>query len=371
MSGARPDEGDIIEIVDADPTVFGAAPVVVDARDEPHEQRKPHREVSVWSVGLVVVLLAVAAGTVAWKLQPWHHDDAVYVRDHVATTTLTDHLVIADVAGAPVGALLPTAQPLPTEVAEGAVFIDAASTPGIEATANAIYSRFEPDMRAEVSFDPSATTAVVEVHGVSGMTATSGTSVVVRWRLADGTVQSLQTDRVSADAALRLANAITSDGHTVRVAPRSALGQLCPLGTVAESQHVVQVFVASQAFAQDPGGGASPDNDPSIFAVRYRTAGIAVGHGAGPDTLALIATSLPLRAHLEVHGLDALSFDLSASFGATPSTLTTVMWVEGGRLIAVCATSPALAQQYAQAVRPATDAEWRQVVQLSSSVPTN
>jgi hypothetical protein len=369
---ARRDGVEAIEIVDADPAAFGGAPVAVVADEGgSSEPRSPRRQAPAWVVGLAVVLTIGAAGTVAWKLRPWYNDPVVIVRAAIVVPTLTNQLVIGTGAGTPTGALITNTveRPTPGTTESGAVFVDASATVGNPGTARAVFYRTDLDSSGDPTFDPSDTISSGVVHGGPAAVVSSGSGVTVRWQPSDGKIYVLRTDRLDPSAALRLANAITSDGPTVRISPRSALGQLRVVGTMADTDRMEALFVASQAFAR----GSSYSTylaDASAVAVRYRHAGMAVGTSIGPRTMELLESTFPLRSHVTVHGHNAIEFDITSSFDSGERTFTTVMWTEGGRLIAVTSTSPALAEQYAAAVRPATDAEWRQVVRLSSPVPT-
>jgi hypothetical protein len=366
-SRARRD-GDIIEVVDADPNAFGGAPVAVVADEGgPSEPRSPRRQAPAWVVGLAVVLTIGAAGTVAWKLRPWYKDPVVIVREASVVPTLTNHLVIGTGAGAPTDSLITTTvEAAPRSIAEiGAVFVDPSAADN-QRRASAIFYRTDANSANDPTFDPSATVSSVEVHGTPARLIGSGSGITVRWQPTNGKVYILQTDGLDDGEALRLANSITSDGPTVRISDRSALGPLQVLGTLADEQRIDELLVSGRAFSVNVGLGTFVV-DASILAVRYPHAGIAVGTGFGPNTVEMIASSIPVRSRLTVHGRDAIEFDITMGYASGAATLTTVAWTEGGRLIAVTATSPALAEQYAAAVRPATEVEWQQVQRVSSS----
>ncbi|MEI8241295.1 MAG: hypothetical protein WCI22_17930, partial [Actinomycetota bacterium] len=335
----RHDAIEIIELVDADPNVFGGAPLTtVDNDRTPGESRAPRGATTAWLGGAAVALMLLGAAAVARQLRPWQAGDpAVVVRDASVTPTLTNHLVIGTVAGTPTGALTTTIDEQVGRIAfpRGAVFASGLAEAGSPSVKSAVFYE-SLSTTADNAFDPSATTTSVEVQGTAATLVSSGSSFLVRWKSADGNVYLLRTDRLDRAEALRLANALTIEGTSVRIRHRSALGALGVRGTLADAQRLGAVFEESQSVGNEqPLYGAG--NDATMVVVRYPHAGMAVNTSVGPNTMALTESSFPVRAHVSVHGHDAIEVDTTVNFGSGESTRTTLMWTEGGRLIAVTA----------------------------------
>jgi hypothetical protein len=331
------------------------------------EPPAPRRGAPAWVVGLAVALLIGAAGAVARNLEPWYVDPVVVVRNASVVPTLTNQLVIGTGAGTPTGAFIGTSdQPIAARAnGSGAVFVESPGTV-LDHRASAIFYRIDQSGSDYVSFGSDFTTSSVVVHGTPATLVSNGSVTVVRWQGVDRKVWILQTEGIDPTAAMRLANALTSNGPTVRVSPRSALGRLQAVGTIDDRDRMEAVLAGSQAFALDATYTMFIGDTTSV-AVRYPHAGIAIGTSLGSHAIELMGSTFPVTSHVTVHGHAAVEFDITTNSGPEPATLTTVMWPEGGRIIAVTATTPALAEHYASAVRPASITEWRQVVGLSSS----
>jgi len=382
MSRGSRDDVDIIELVDADPTVFGGAPItaVDDGSGRVRPRREPRTSDRRWVAGLIVVVLVGAAATVGWTLAPWHRNDLLYVHDHIAApVTLTSHLVIGDGTAVPIvsylGASATTTRTPATAQADvvstGAVFVSATPIDGGVSTPSILYWRIPSGSNVDNSAIEGATK--VTVQGQPGTVWESASGVLVRWTLADGSQDTLQARATDKATALRIADVLSVDAHgTVVVRHRSALAPFHPVGTVNDVQAATSTFGAA-GFWTTAGGSAPPANERSVDLVDYGEGmALAIGPSVGPDALALVRAILPMAtADVQVHGHPAISVPLTND-AATSTSLSqaVVMWVEGGRILAVSGGTQELAQQYAQSVRSATDAEWRQVMKVQPTTPT-
>jgi hypothetical protein len=378
MSRGQRDDVDIIELVAADPTAFGGAPVaVVDTGLVPREPREPSSSNRRWPAGLLVVVLVGAAATVGWKIAPWHGNDVLYVRDHIASpVTLTSHLVIDNNNAVPIASYLGAAAttsvtPATAQanvISTGAVFVASSPTGGSTSTPSILYWRVPSGSNVDNTAIEGATK--VTVQGMPGTVWDSGSGVLVRWTLADGSQDTLQARAADTATALRIANVLSVDTHgTVVVRHRSALGPFHPAGTVNDVQAAVAGFNAAASWS-NAGGAVPAANERSVDLVDYGEGmALAIGPSVGPDALALIRAVLPTATtDVQVHGHVALSLPLNRDV-ATDTTLSQaeVLWVEGGRILTVSGGTQELALQYAQSVRPATEAEWQQVVKVQQA----
>jgi hypothetical protein len=383
MSRARRDDLEVIELVDADPAAFGGAPVAVVSDDagEPRptrRRREPPRGVPAWMMGLAVVLLIVAAGTVAWKLSPWHADDSVFVRDQRATPTLTNHLIVGDLHVVPLASYVGASAAEPVErtnvITSGAVFVGPRSTPS-STPPSMLFWRIPPG--TTFSDESNDGSSKIEVQGQPGTIMRGSGEYLIRWGLPDGSQDNLRALSVDEGTATRLADNISIDRHdTVFVRHRSALGAFHAAGTVNDLQTAGSTFTAAAVWATDP-GSIPPSNLRSVDLIDYGPLTLAVGPSTGSDPIELLRPNLPAATALQVHGHDALAVQVNTDSAASPSAGLNyvVVWVEGGLTIAVAGNTLSATLQNAEAVRPATDAEWQQVVKVqnasTTSPPTN
>jgi hypothetical protein len=360
---------ELIELVDADPSAFGGSHEVIGDRFEaPAEapQREatfPSTAASAWRVGALVIMLAVVASVTAWHLNPWYRDPEVIVRSATVVPSLTDQLVIGRYPGVARSAeISEMSATTPQGFEGGAVFVGPSPSDGGTPN-NAIFYRFAAGSQG-YTVDQGAAEPIT-VKGSLGTIAVTGPSILVQWHPADGKDAFLRTTGLDRAATLRLANSLTVRGDAVRVSHRSALAGMHAIGTIADAQQLGAVFQAAQGYAGQPTFGPTGTRS-RIVVVRYPAATVAVGEAVGPATHDLLTLLFPVVGHTTADGFDAVVFDTSTNDGTQQVARTTVMWTEGGRIIAVSAPSKALAQQYAEAVRAATDDEWLQVQHLSA-----
>jgi hypothetical protein len=296
-------------------------------------------------------------------LNPWYRDPEVIVRSATVVPSLTDQLVIGRYPGVARSAeISEMSATTPQGFEGGAVFVGPSPSDGGTPN-NAIFYRFAAGSQG-YTVDQGAAEPIT-VKGSLGTIAVTGPSILVQWHPADGKDAFLRTTGLDRAATLRLANSLTVRGDAVRVSHRSALAGMHAIGTIADAQQLGAVFQAAQGYAGQPTFGPTGTRS-RIVVVRYPAATVAVGEAVGPATHDLLTLLFPVVGHTTADGFDAVVFDTSTNDGAQQVARTTVMWTEGGRIIAVSAPSKALAQQYAEAVRAATDDEWLQVQHLSA-----
>jgi hypothetical protein len=364
---------ELIELVDVDPAAFGAGHDVIGVRfDGPAEAPRSDAPIasataSAWRVGAAMFALLLAAGATAAALRPWYRDPVLIVRSATVQPSLTDQLVIGRYPGVARSAeIVSPSSALADGIRGGAVF---AATPGVDGTTARSATYYVVADTAGTNNPPADdSTEPITVQGTLGTITQNGSSILVQWHPADGVVSVLRTRGLDRAATLRLASQLVVRGDTVRVGHRSALQGMHAVGTIADAQQLGAVFEAAQAYAGEPTFGPLGGSS-RIVAVRYPAAAVAVGTSVGPGTDEFLALSFPAVAHTTADGYDAVVVDTSTSNGRTRTTRTTVVWTEHGRIIAVSASSRALAEQYAEAVRPATADEWLQVQHLSAPSP--
>jgi len=364
---------ELIELVDVDPAAFGAGHDIVGVRfDGPAEAPRSEAPIasatsSAWRVGATMLVLLVAAGATAVALRPWYRDPVLIVRSAVVQPSLTDQLVIGRYPGVARSAeIVSPSSALANGFRGGAVFATEPGTDGTTARNATFYVVADTTDPNNPTADDS--TEPITVQGTLGTITISDPSILVQWHPADGVVSVLRTTGLDRGAALRLAGQLVVRGDTVRVGHRSALQGMHAVGTIADAQQLGAVFEAAQAYAGEPTFGPLGGSS-RIVAVRYPAAAVAVGSSVGSATDELLAVSFPAVAHTTADGYDAVVVDTSTNNGSTRTARTTVVWSEHGRIIAVSAPSRALAEQYAEAVRPATADEWLQVQHLSAPSP--
>lgn len=358
---------DLVELVDVDPTVFGSGHEIVGSRFDGPEA-VPHREgaiaggrASAWRLGLVVLLLVSTAAVTAGRLRPWYRNPALLVRSTPVTPSLTDQLVIGRYPGVARSAEISSVTTGSASGEVGGAVFAAFTEDGVDPAHSAAYSVVANDD----TVSPGGEVEPVTVHGALGTLQSHGSTVLVQWHPADHTTATLRTSGMDRAAALRLAGELSLRGDAVRVGHRGALRGMQPVGTIDDARQLSAVFQAAQSYAGQatfgPRGASS-----RIVAVRYSAAVVAVGTSTSADMHRLIELFFPGAAHTTADGYDAVVVDTTTSDGSVTVPRTTVVWTEGGRILAVSAPTRALAEKYAEAVRPASAGEWDEVQHLSA-----
>lgn len=367
-----PDE---IDILDADPDAFGALPLPPDQPEseagvDTLTRRRPRWLVRALAASAVAL---VGAGVLVW--QPWADDtDTGGVSFPSASTDGSEALTEQLVFGEPPGEL--------TLAGLGDGDNDVGGF-GLDGAVGYFFA--EPGARFQfgqggagrwaaffaVALDsPDAPTVDVEdatAGTIQGSPASvsleGGGPISVEFGPVDGRMFSVATSDMSRAETLAFAEAVGVDGDTALVADSSVLGEMMPLGTVAEYFDVLQLAFQSSAF-----GGFGP----GMISVHYGGGNDTYtlsSVAAGDDGLAMMhfvfGDGVGAASSVTVHDLPAIATTTGdQAFADEPVNF--VAWVEGGRLVMV--TGPDELDDLvalAETVRPASDDEWADVVAVA------
>jgi hypothetical protein len=184
--------------------------------------------------------------------------------------------------------------------------------------------------------------------------------VRLAWGPVDGQTFIAAASRMSTVDAVALAEQVRIvDGRPVLL-DRAALKDLRPLGPFGAYISLVTLAENTQDKGQDV---------ETMVGLYYGFKGQSVVSLPGPQSaVAMVPFLLSKGAHQgSVHGHDAYGFTKGAGpFGSTDRS--SVVWWEGGRLIAVNGDGDLEATfALAETVRPATDAEWAQALAVGQA----
>ena len=335
-----------IEVIDADPGAFGGSGA--DASTTP----RPHRPRPRWLVPVAVVsVTAVAAVVFVW--QPWQQPPTWRTFDAPAPTVaeLGNHLLPATAPG-----------PLTT-------MTEPTSTVGVNVPSNAIGHVFaEPDAsygsRRWAFFEAAATgagdaapAAATEEWTVQGLPASLAHLRVrnqFEWGPFGGFNWHTSSNLLSTDEALAFAEAVGVQQGQAAIRHSYDLGTLQPLGTVSAFH---SAFALEDALTDGPFATAV-EATVVEYTVDTEAAVQVASVPAPPDGLALVEFVFGNGSPATVHALPAVLLT-SRDLG------TTVVWLEGGRLIAVTGGRIPRPEvlTLAESVGPVTDDEWATATQ--------
>lgn len=332
--------GDIIEIdvIDADPGVFGPSAAPRPARD-----RRPHpRWLAPTAIGV-----AAACATVAVVWQPWERPPEwrTFGPAAPATSSLSDRLIL-DLEGASVTSLheggnLDADEPTPL----GHVF----AVPGgsYEFDAWALFHSRGSNAAGEAVVSKSTD----QVHGLPADVRRVRVRTTVTWGPIGGNYWDSQTNRLEDDDALAFANAVGVVAGLPAVAYGHDMGALEPVGDV---KTLARVQVLASYLGGEP---VLSKFAPTVLTYSAGGAPVAVASiGTDTDGLAMARFYLGQGRDVTVHGMPG------AILG-TRQIGKVVVWHEGDRLVVVAAegTDDELLA-IAETVRPATATEWNNVL---------
>ena len=332
--------GDIIEIdvIDAEPGVFGPAPA-----PRPARIRRPRPR---WLMPTAAGV-AAACGTVAMVWRPWEHppDWRTFEAAPPPVSQLSDRMIL-DLDGLEVTSLhegqnLDADEPTPL----GHVF----AVPG---------ARYQFDTwalfrsrRSTSAGEARVSESTDLVRGLPAEVTRVRQRRTVTWGPIDGNYWDAETNGFDTDGALKFANAVGVVEGLPAVAYAYDLGEMEPLGDVKTLSRV-QVLTAYL-----DGEPVLSKFTPTL--VKYEVGDKAVtvaSINTGTDGLAVARFFLDQGRDVLVHGLPGAVVD-------TRRIGKVVMWHEGDRLVVVAAegTDDELVA-LAEAVRPATADEWNEVL---------
>ena len=345
--GREPD-GELIELIDADPGAFGVPRHTTTQPPDRERTPVPWKGVLI-GLAAVVVLAGVVSGVMAWA--PWEPDPRMVLDDQRDyPTELSSHLVFGRPATPRDGA---------SETGPGADVKWQDGRPG--------YFFAEPGATFQTADGTAAWFGFVAVPAkdgpkIDGTRTIAGApaqvsdrgefaELALSWGPIDGWVFSALTVQMKVEDAVALAEQLRMvDGHPV-VRDRAALKTLQPLGPMG----AYQALMAIQSAGVD-----STSSFEHTAAVFYGDGRQSVVSTPAPDnTLAMVQFMFHEKGKKgSVHGHDALGLVHSAGPFGDPDR-STVMWWEGGRLVAVTGGSDlSHTFELAESVRPATTGEW-------------
>ena len=340
--------GDIIEIdvIDAEAGVFGpAAP-------RPHRVRKPlPRWLMPTACGVVAVCGAVA---LVWR--PWENppDWRTFGPAAPAVSSMSDRLIL-DLEGLEVTSLhegqnLDADEPTPL----GHVF----AVPG---------ARYQFDTWALFRSRRSTSAGEARVSESSDLVRGLPADVsrvrqrrTVTWGPIDGNYWDAETNGLESDEALEFANAVGVVEGLPALAYSYDLGEMEPLGDV---KTLARVQVLTAHLAGEP---VLSKFTPTLVTYQVGDTAVTVASiNTGTDGLAVARFFLDQGRDVLVHGLPGAVVD-------TRRIGKVVVWHEGDRLVVVAAevTDDDLVA-LAEAVRPATAAEWNDVIAATAPEATD
>ena len=363
-TGVVRDDIELIEVIDADPSAFGAIPRPR-AVDEPSDlpPRTDHPTSGSWRwVAAAAVLVAAIIGLFAWH--PWSGTESLVLADpRPVDSELTERLVFdsppSDLRLASLGAS--------TEQDE--------QTPPIWNSESIGYflgvpdATFDPDDGSDRWFgfyalpaDLPNTPLVFGQRKIAGAPAevsdeSGGSLVDLAWGPVDGYTFAASASQMTVDEAVAIAEQLRIVRGRPVVVDRSVLGALQPLGAFGNYVTLATLI----QFAKNNGRGQD-----GVVGLYYGFDGHSVvsvpGNAASLDFVRFVMD--PDVQERTVHGQRAVGFTKgSGPFGGFDTS--TVVWWEGGRVVLVAGDGDLSATfDLAESVRPATDQEWKEVVAL-------
>lgn len=355
-------ETELIEILDADPSVFGPSRM-----DKPPRVRQPRPRWTVPVALCVVAIMAVAVTLAVWK--PWENQFRVrlaFPTAAVSEPTLSERLVFNDPPTLLTGSSLGTAGSNDSAIASSLGYFfaapDASLNLGQGGTGRwAALLATGADGSAELGTGRAAVD--VTVQGVPGVLvpAIGDQSLQLSFGPLDGRVYTVVTSEISQADTLAFAEVVSVDNDVPVIADVSVLRGLQPLCSVADFNTAYGIVLTA----------SNPEySQPQIVAAQY---------GEDSDRFTLTSQKAPSSGLLPlqfvlggkidatVHGQTALTLvtDDSEALQAFGVKLGSVVaWVEGGRLIMVTGRlSVDELLQLAETVRPATADEWNEISQ--------
>lgn len=336
--------GDIIEIdvIDADPGVFGPS-----ATARPARVRRPRPR---WLLPTAIGVVAVC-GTIAMVWRPWEHPPEwrTFGPATPVASSLSDHLIldlpVADIASLHEGQNLDADEPTPL----GYVFAVPDGSYDYEAWA-LFHSRGSNSAGAALV---SESTEIVrglqaEVHRVRVRTT-------VTWGPIGGNYWDTETNRLDDDQALAFANAVGVVAGLPAIEYSHDMGSLRPLGDV---KTLARVQVLTAYLEGEP---LLSKFTPTMLTYQTNSTPVTVASiDTDTDGLAMARFYLGQGSDVIVHGLPGALID-------TRRLGKVVLWHEGNRLIVV--TADATDEQLvaiAEQVRPATSEEWGEVLSATA-----
>ena len=359
-----------IEIIDADPSAFGAGASLSADRPRPAWVRGGSRSV----VGLVVLALVGGAAVVGTRLQPWHRGPHSLSFPAPGVVPAGDgHWVFDTPPGTLVGA--GTGTPAPNEPGSyamseftGYVFADADASIGFVRGASstgrsAMFSTRTYD--ALVTGGTAATVQGVPAVITQAVNATTN-RIDVEFGPIDGQLFDVTAEHLTMQEALRFADAVGLRDGTPTISDDRALAGMQP---VVGARDLTRVY----SLLSNTGEQSIPQTW-LVFA-SYRSAdGIATVGSipfAGSDVPRLLRLLLPGGVERTVHGVTGLAAADAVRISTDPfSNNSVVMWQEDGRLVMVSSSGTIDATvALAETVRAATAAEWGDVVDVAARTP--
>ncbi len=366
-----PDEIDVIDFVEFDASAFAED-------DEPDVATRPNRRRWVTPAAITSVIGIAVAGLLVWS--PWRTDETKSFPDGATPNlTLTEELVFdnppAELAAASLGNISGENQFFGgLSDAEGYFFAEPGVTWDVFAersngTWAAFFSvkqgsEFEPDLE----LDDSETAGTVQnTPAVIGSVA--GGTREITFGPVDGWIFSVVSSDMSLPESLNFAEAVGVDDGVPTLSTDRVLGTMVPIGDIADYTVAVNTLIqATTPFVVQPGivsvhyGDFDGDFEDGGVAYSIATQPVASG-----TTMAMLRFALGGQEGQSVHGQDAIVVDdMSDPFGAGGEVGSVVAWVEGGRLIVVVGADGIEATlALAESVRPATEDEWAEVVDVS------
>lgn len=351
-----PDEVDIIDIFDPDADVFGAesgeAPFLA-------PYRRPRWVMPTAVAGVVAIAVS---GFLVWA--PWSGNATTsFGSGDAPELTLTERLVFddppAELAGSELGEPSSNAFFGGFEDAEGYFFAE----PGVTADffsgeSTGRWAAFFAVPESEDDLDvPDGPQTIVQ--GVPARISTNDNEQQIEFGPVNGQMFSVVTSGMPLTESLEFANAVSVENGTPTVT-RGALGDMQPIGDVADYTTVLTTLFATTDFGSQPGvvlvqyGEVTIDDEGDV-GLLYALATQPV---VSDRTLGMLHFLFGETASAVVHGQPAVVVDQTDEI----SEAAFVIWVEGGRIIVVIGPSDATSiLELAESVRPATDDEWAEV----------
>jgi hypothetical protein len=172
------------------------------------------------------------------------------------------------------------------------------------------------------------------------------------------------TSELSRAESLAFAESVSLDHGTPVVNDSTVLGDMRPLGSIADFATVFGLVLA----IGEPGLAQA-----RIVSAQYGSEGkqySVTSHPTTTNAMTMAGFFFGEGQDVTVHGQPGLAFEIDGAdpllaFGSGSGTV--VAWVEGGRLVIVTGPDGPLATTaLAESVRPATDAEWADVARVAA-----
>ena len=375
-----PDE---IDIIGADPLVFGPLPRSTAATGDRAASLAPRRRrwVRPAAIGGIVALsvAAVAGALLVW--QPWESHGGIRVSFPTGNTTtaeMTDELVFAeppaDLSAAALGEVAPGQGGGLNSLrsGEGYLFAEPGATFGTGRGGAGRWATFfafpaeSPDVRT-VGDGTGSGPNTVTVQGAPGLLTTSigSRTTQIDFGPLGGYMYTVATFELSRADSLAFAESVSLDHGTPVVNDSTVLGDMRPLGSIADFATVFGMVVAigEPGFPQAGIVSAQYGSGDHQYSV--------TSHPTTTSAMTMVSFFLGAGQTVTVHGQPGLAFEIDAvdpllAFGSGSGTV--IAWVEGGRLVIVTGPDGVVATSaLAKSVRTATDAEWADVARAAAT----